>query len=73
MADEARNLASAGEPEESAASHPVIAAAEEKLRRVEAGEYVDVNVHQDIRAAHLGESAYTAEQLAARKGGDENG
>lgn len=68
MAEEARNLASAGEPEDSKASHPVIAAAEEKLAAVEAGEYVDVAAHQAIRAKHLGEGAYTAEQLAELKG-----
>ena len=54
--------------DEAKAAHPVIAAAQEKLAAVEAGEYVDVAAHQAIRAKHLGEGAYTAEQLAELKG-----
>lgn len=60
-------------PEQTPAAHPVIAAAEEKLAAVLRGEYMDVEAHQAIRARHLGDGAYTAEQLAARKGGDKNG
>jgi hypothetical protein len=70
-ADEARS-GEAEVPEEGKAAHPVIRAAEEKLAAVEAGEYMDVDRHQAIRAKHLGDGAFTPEQLAARKG-DKNG
>lgn len=59
--------------EERAAAHPVIAAAEEKLAAVLDGEYMDVARHQAIRAKHLGDGAYTPEQLAEKKEGDKNG
>jgi hypothetical protein len=59
-------------------AHPVIAAAEEKLAAVEAGEYVDVGRHQEIRRRHLGETALTPEQrmtgsLGSEEAGTDNG
>lgn len=70
MAEEKKAEAAKDERKEDAAEedaptvarHPVIAAAEEKLALMEAGERVDVGVHQAIRRKHLGDGALTPEQ-----------
>lgn len=69
---EAREATAEEEAAETKARHPVIAAAEEKLARLEAGERIDVGVHQEIRAKHLGDGALTPEQRQTGVLGSEN-
>lgn len=64
--DTAEKDAAAEEDAPTRARHPVIRAAEEKLERMARGERIDVAVHQEIRAKHLGDGALTPEQLAER-------